>query len=100
MPARLVIIREVTGALLQLQLRQPRRGQVLLRVRRQAGAELPRAMVDLREGDAVGDDRLAEQLVGIGHDMGGAQQVIIRHVADSAPMLVGSKHAVPEGCRM
>jgi hypothetical protein len=33
--------------------------------------------MDFREGDAVGDDRLAEQLVGIGHVLGRVQQVII-----------------------
>jgi hypothetical protein len=38
--------------------------------------------------------------VGIGHDVGRVQQVITRQVADRAPMIVGGKHAVPEGCLM
>jgi hypothetical protein len=53
-------------------------------------------MVDLGQGDAVGDDRLAKQLVGIGHDVRSVQQMIIRQVADRTPVIVGGKHAVPE----
>jgi hypothetical protein len=35
-------------------------------------------VVDLREGNTVSNDRLAEWLIGIGHDVGGVQQMIIR----------------------
>jgi hypothetical protein len=38
--------------------------------------------------------------VRIGHDVGRVQQMIIRQVADRAAMIVGGKHAVPEGCLM
>jgi hypothetical protein len=34
-----------------------------------------RGVVDLREGDAVGDDRLTEQLVRVGHDVGRVQHL-------------------------
>jgi hypothetical protein len=54
-------------------------------------------MVDLGKGDAVGDDRLTERLMGVGHDVGGVEEVIIRQVADGAAMVVGGEHAVPEG---
>jgi hypothetical protein len=47
--------------------------------------------------DAVGDDWLAEQLVGVSHDVGGVQEMIIWQVADRAPVIVGGEHAVPEG---
>jgi hypothetical protein len=59
-----------------------------------------RGMVDLGKGDAVGDDRMAEKLVGIGRDVGRVQQVIIRQIADRAPVIVGGRNAVPEERRM
>ena len=39
-----------------------------------------------------------EKLVGISHDVGGIQQMIIRQVADRASVILGGKHAVPAGC--
>jgi hypothetical protein len=56
-----------------------------------------RGVVDLGQGDAVGDDRLPEQLMRISHDVSGVQQVIVRQIADRAPVIVGGEHAVPEG---
>jgi hypothetical protein len=55
-----------------------------------------RRVVDLRESDTVSDDRLAEQLIGIGHDVGCVQQMIIRQVADRTSVIVGGKDAVPK----
>ena len=55
-------------------------------------------VVDLGEGDSVCDHRLSEQLVGVGHDVGGIEEVVVRQVADRAPVVVGGEHAVPEGC--
>jgi hypothetical protein len=49
-----------------------------------------RGMVDLGQGGAVGDDRLAEQVVGIGHDVRSVQQMIIRQVADRTSASGGS----------
>jgi hypothetical protein len=57
-----------------------------------------RRVVDLREGNTVSDDRLAKQLIGIGYNVGGIQQMIIRQVADRTSVIVGGKHAVPERC--
>jgi hypothetical protein len=56
-----------------------------------------RGMVDLREGDPVGDDRLAQQLSRVGHDMRRVQQMIIRQVADRAPELARRKAAFSAG---
>jgi hypothetical protein len=53
-------------------------------------------VVDLRQDDAVGDDRLAEQLVGVRHDVGRVQQMIVRQVADRAPVIMDGEHAVPD----
>jgi hypothetical protein len=55
-----------------------------------------RGVVDLRERDAVGYDRLAEQLVGVCHDVGGVEEVIVRQVADRAPVVVGGQHEIAE----
>ena len=54
-------------------------------------------VVDLRQRDAIGDDRLAEQLVRVGDDVGGVEEVIVGQVADRAPVIVGGEHQVPEG---
>ena len=54
-------------------------------------------VVDLGEHDAVGDDRLAEKLVGVGYDVSGVEQVVVRQVADRAPVVVGGEHQIPEG---
>jgi len=40
---------------------------------------------------------LAEQLVGIGHDLGRTEQVIVGQIADRAQVIVGREHAVAEG---
>ena len=37
-------------------------------------------MVDLREGDAVGDDGLAQEFVGVGYDVGGVEEVVVRQL--------------------
>ena len=54
-------------------------------------------VVDFRECDAVGHDRLAHQLVGVGHDVGGVEEVVVGQIADRAPVIVGGEHPVPEG---
>ena len=48
----------------------------------------------------LASDRLAEQFIGIGHDVRRIEEMIIRQVADRAPVIVGGEHAVPEGCLM
>jgi hypothetical protein len=54
-------------------------------------------VVDLGQGKAVDEHRLAELFVGVGHDMGSVQQVVMGQATDGAPVLVGVEHALAEG---
>jgi hypothetical protein len=45
-------------------------------------------VVDLGQGEAVGEHRLAEELIGIGHDVGRVQQVVVGRVADRPGVVV------------
>jgi hypothetical protein len=59
-----------------------------------------RGVVDLREGDAVGDDRLTEQLVRVGHDVGRVQHLArpASRLGDQPVVMVLTYYARTEIC--
>ena len=54
-------------------------------------------VMDLRKRDTVREHRLRQQLVGVGHDVRGIEQMVVGQVADRAAMVIGGEHAVAEG---